>query len=295
MDHRAAGPFVAAYAAAAVVAVVVAKGPKGGGACNSDEDCNLAGECDQHLQRSCFCDAAWTGSNCQYLSPHDVRLGEAVLLQQQASSWGGRPVASDLEGPEPAATTVDGFFGVLAGSCGLNLLNNVSYIAHTTSTAIEGAGPVSTMDVAIPVLATCVDHIKVNDSYGVERYVMFHNGDGEPRACDVGAPNCSSLPLEWIADCTGPGTSANGTTPDSNVTGAPPDFPPEWFIPSNGVHVATSPSGPWGPPPPGAVEGYPFCDCPAVYVLRNGSVAVWCQGIEFTFQGENMTANVPSM
>jgi hypothetical protein len=52
------------------------------------------------------------------------------------------------------------------------------------------------------------------------------------------------------------------------------------------VHVATSPIGPWRKPSKKALVGYPFCDCPAVLVMQNGSIVVWCQPLypsgEFT-------------
>ena len=269
--------------------------PKGGGSCATDFDCNLAGECDQHRARTCYCDAAWTGSRCQYLDGKPNR-GTAALRQAHSSSWGGRPVVESQATPSPPKTLVHGFFSVLGGSCGMNLWDNVSFIAHTTSDSPNGAGPHVVADVAIPTFASCVDHVTLNDTQtGEELYVLFHNGDGQPRACSVETPDCSQKPIGWIADCSGPGTANNGTTPDANVTAYPASPPPVGFIPSNGVHVSNDPAGPWQPPVPGAVLGYPYCDCPAVHALRNGSVVVWCQAIEFNYTSVNTTISIPQL
>ena len=76
--------------------------------------------------------------------------------------------------------------------------------------------------------------------------------------------------------CPAPdGSGGNGSTPAGCCTGHPAPPLPTGFEPSNGVHVATSPSGPWRKPSKKALVGYPFCDCPAVLVMQNGRYVVF--------------------
>ena len=59
----------------------------GGGACASDESCNLNGVCRQSV---CVCDPQWTGSHCGSLAllPADPLGG---YRRPGFSGWGGNP------------------------------------------------------------------------------------------------------------------------------------------------------------------------------------------------------------
>jgi hypothetical protein len=158
----------------------------------------------------------------------------------------------------------------------MNEWGNNSRVVHAVaSTAAPGGRGYTLVNAAVPAFSHCVDSLALNVGTANETWLLFHNGDGMPRACQCGSPDCSSKPLQWLATCA----SGNGTTPSDCCEGHPAPPLPEGFEPSNGVHVATSPYGPWKHPAKEALVGFPFCDCPAVHVLKNGSIAVWCQAL----------------
>ena len=248
--------------------------PLGGGACSSDLDCQLAGVCT--TTNTCQCDAAWHGAHCEYLATLPAQ--GAAYRQATASSWGGRAF-EDGEG----TGEFHAFFSEFGGSCGMNEWSNNSHVVHATArgTLDPGGRGYTRAGVAVPVFAHCVDTVKLANG----TWILFHNGDGQPRACGFGSPNCDSMPLEWVADCRSADGTGNGTTPANRpVTGHPAPPPPKGFQPHNGVHISHGgPDGPWVAPPAAALRGYPYCDCPAVHALTNGSVAVWCQPWQWNF------------
>jgi hypothetical protein len=71
--------------------VAAAAAPSGGGPCSSSLDCWLNGDC---LSRTCACDAAWDGPNCEVLAEEpSVQLypppvPPTLPPQELASSWG---------------------------------------------------------------------------------------------------------------------------------------------------------------------------------------------------------------
>ena len=245
-------------------------------ACMSDLDCQLNGVC---VDGVCDCLDAWKGRKCQHL---DQRPGDALLRLPTSSSWGGRIIPS--ENPQEPHHA---FITVFGGGCGMDEWDNTSHILVATirnsdeNETTRFNSPATVKKVAIPAYAHCTDVVRAKDASGRVIYIMVHNGDGMPRKnCGCGSPKCPDQPIEWLAQCD----SGNGTTP-KNVSprGKPAPPRPPLFEPSNGVHVSSSPIGPWQAPPKESLVGYPFCDCPALHSLRNGSIMVWCQPLTWNF------------
>ena len=136
----------------------------------------------------------------------------------------------------------------------MNMWDNHSRVIHAV--ADHPAGPYARVGVAIPAYAHCVDHVRVRaprvrGEKNTDVWLLFHNGDGAPRQCGEGTPDCEKEPLKWLAQCP----SHNGTTPDpSQVYGRPAPAPPSGFEVYNGIHVSASggPEGPWVAPPAAA-------------------------------------------
>ncbi len=235
-------------------------------ACTSEIDCQLNGRC---VSGVCECLRAWKGAHCQFLNQGK---GDALLRLPHSSSWGGRIIPADKSNEAHHA-----FISVFGGGCGMNEWGNTSHIVHATIPAnvTRFNVPATVETIAIPAYAHCVDVQKVNASL----WLMVHNGDGLPRACGFGSKDCPKQPLEWLAQCD----SGNGTTPSSEIEGKPAPPLPKGFEPSNGIHWASSPFGPWKAPTQKAVKGFPYCDCPALHILRNGSVVVWCQPMTWNY------------
>eukprot|EP01045_Picozoa_sp_COSAG04_P015378 COSAG04_NODE_1211_length_7719_cov_2.630232_8_plen_437_part_00 len=63
--------------------------------CRSDEDCQLAGQC-QRSTGVCACDAAWTGVNCSQLALQPAPA-QPAFKRATSSSWGGS-VVQDRDG-----------------------------------------------------------------------------------------------------------------------------------------------------------------------------------------------------
>jgi hypothetical protein len=98
-------------------------GPKGGGACASATDCQLAGEC---KDSKCSCDPGWTGPLCSMLDLAPLPVGyEGGAWNAELSphsSWGAAPLHIDGK--------YHGWFNQLPDKCGLSSWLPGSYIQH---------------------------------------------------------------------------------------------------------------------------------------------------------------------
>ena len=98
-------------------------GPKGGGACASATDCQLAGEC---KDSRCSCDPGWTGPLCSMLDlaplPVGYKGGAWNAELSPHSSWGAAPLHIDGK--------YHGWFNQLPDKCGLSSWLPGSYIQH---------------------------------------------------------------------------------------------------------------------------------------------------------------------
>ena len=189
-----------------------------------------------------------------------------ALREPTASSWGGRSFLAE-DGKYHA------FFSEFGGSCGMDMWDNNSHVVHAVADEPNPSTGYTRQGIAIPAFSHCVEPVLLPDR---KTWLLFHNGDGTPRACGTGGPDCDGKPLQWLANCSANG---NGTTPsnDSAISALPGPAGPAGFEPHNAVHQATSPAGPWVAPSAAATDGMPQCDCPAVHALPNGSIAMWCQ------------------
>jgi hypothetical protein len=168
------------------------------------------------------------------------------------------------------------FFSEFGGTCGMNEWANHSKIVHAVASEANPKGGYDRVEVAIPAFSHCVDPVRIPAGPSNGTWLLFHNGDGMPRQCGEGTPDCPEKPIEWVAQCND--DAGDGTTPEDNkISARPAPKLPAEFEPSNGVHQSESPHGPWVKPHPKAIEGLPMCDCPAVHALNNGSVIMWCQ------------------
>eukprot|EP00664_Eupelagonemidae_sp_cell27_P000139 gene139-10152_t len=234
--------------------------------CRSDRDCQLNGKC---TRGRCVCLDAWRGADCSFLDSRPSP-GPAHGLKN-VSSWGGRSWRWEKDG------RWHGFFTEFGGQCGMNMWMNNSHVAHMVADSPAPDGGYTPAGIAIPAYSHCVDPVRLPDG----RWLLFHNGDGVSRAgCAGGSPGCTHHPGgQWLADCSANGNGTTPGRPHDILPARPPPRPPAGFEASNGVHIADSPYGPWRAPDPAALVGFPACDCPAVHVLRNGSIAYWCQAI----------------
>ena len=255
--------------------------PEGGGACTSDAHCQLNGVCDEVL-RVCDCDAAWHGAHCEYLFVLPASP-DTAYRKPGISSWGGRSWFSAADGQHHA------FFSEFGGGCGMNMWDNTSRIVHAVAAGDGRYGPYERVGVAVPQYAHCVDSLVLPGT--PPTWLLFHNGDGQPRKCMFGTADCDNKPIEWVATCN----STNGTTPVQPPPRGQPAPPlPAGFEPANGVHVATSPDGPWRKAPAAALDGFPFGDCPAVALHPNGSIVAWPQSVIATFGNDTGMPNATS-
>jgi hypothetical protein len=178
-----------------------------------------------------------------------------------------------------------GFFSEFGGTCGMNEWDNHSKIVHAVAKDANPKGGYVRTEVAIPAFSHCIDPVRISAGPHNGTWLLFHNGDGQPRACGEGTPDCDQKPIEWVAQCNG--GKGDGTTPgDDKISARPAPKLPKGFEPSNGVHQSQSPGGPWVKPSEAALEGLPFCDCPAVHALSNGSIIMWCQPLVNYFPGD---------
>jgi hypothetical protein len=248
------------------ISLHVAKGApkeKGGADCAMDMDCQLNGRC---TGGKCVCNAAWTGHNCSFLDVLPSK--DAAFREENTSSWGGRSYFANGE--------YHAFFSEFGGTCGMNLWANHSRVVHAVASEANPKGGYKRVGVAIPAFSHCVDPVLIRSGPHNGTWLLFHNGDGMPRDCGGGSPDCPQKPIEWLAHCNN--DIGDGTTPeDQKITARPrsPEF--DKIEPSNGVHQSDSPNGPWTKPSAAALVGVPMCDCPAVHALSNGSIIMWCQ------------------
>ena len=155
----------------------------------------------------------------------------------------------------------------------MNQWANTSHLIHAVASEPNPKEGYKRVGVAVPPYAHCVDPVRLRSPHN-DTWLLFHNGDGMSRGCAGGSPDCTKQPIQWLADCSEFG---NGTTPDGEMPGHPAPPLPKGFVAHNAVHQSSGPDGPWQAPPAAATTNMPQCDCPAVHVLGNGSVAMWCQ------------------
>ena len=104
--------------------------------CNSNEDCNLLGECvDQIPQPRCVCDAGWTGDDCgtAHFKPANLTLG---YNNPAAKTWGGN-VLAHADGKKHSL-----YVSQFSHNCPLCLWYSNSRVVRAESTT-GAAGPYS--------------------------------------------------------------------------------------------------------------------------------------------------------
>jgi hypothetical protein len=91
-----ARPLAAALLLAAVVDGQAPGYSWGGGACTTEDDCSLGGEC---VASKCVCDNYFTGDTCQFLNLQRPRFDDQAGTCHRGFSsyysWGGRSVIGD--------------------------------------------------------------------------------------------------------------------------------------------------------------------------------------------------------
>ena len=120
-------PSLAALTALAALAAAAAathtSAARGGGACATSRDCQLAGLC---LASKCVCDPGWTGEDCHLLDLEPLGNDEPAAWNSEhspSSSWGAAPFRG-------ADGKVHGWFNALPNECGLSSWLPGSRIAH---------------------------------------------------------------------------------------------------------------------------------------------------------------------
>jgi hypothetical protein len=87
------------------------------GACVTDEDCSLSGQC---VATGCHCNPGWAGENCSFLDRAPLASRERAAVMGYApnvSSWGGNVVLDPVTGHHHLYASVIG--GPNGTSCGL--------------------------------------------------------------------------------------------------------------------------------------------------------------------------------
>eukprot|EP00038_Savillea_parva_P028253 m.64003 g.64003 ORF g.64003 m.64003 type:complete len:512 (-) comp8194_c0_seq1:645-2180(-) len=125
------------FATMSVGALAVGAVPDGGGLCETDWNCSLAGQCINH---SCECDPWATGEQCGLLNlVTPVDPANQGLQVPGYYSWGGHAAW------DPATNLYQGFFSFMCHHQTLSGWTKVSSIVRATSTQPEGPYTVAKM------------------------------------------------------------------------------------------------------------------------------------------------------
>ena len=137
--------------------------PQGGGACITDWDCSLGGEC---RDRVCVCDPWFTGQSCSLLNfaPAEPDYG---LQIPKYYSWGGRALHDSKTG------LYHGFFSFMCHHATLDSWTTKS--ASIRAIASTPVGPFSYTEMVIQPWSHNTAIIR-NPPDG--KFLLFHIGDG---------------------------------------------------------------------------------------------------------------------
>ena len=142
--------------------------PQGGGACSTDYDCSLGGEC---VASACVCDAWWTGSTCALLNLAPADPASSGLDAPGYYSWGGHPLQDE-----------NGTYHLLASflcdHATLGSWTTKSSIAHATSSAPTGPYSIPPGDDAQLVVPPWSHGAYVVRDPPTGEYLLIHIGDG---------------------------------------------------------------------------------------------------------------------
>ena len=243
---------------------------KGGGACTTEEDCNMAGWC---TKGACVCDYGWAGPTCGLLNLGKTwKCGEGGLCSPLNSSnviatWGGRPVPGD-----------DGKYHIYSAGfshqCPLGSWLTNSLVVHGVSD--NAHGPFTIHDTALGQTNPISGHwdgLTKHNPTAVKTpegtYAIFYMGS---TAVNTTSEVCKPRGAE--------------TAPEAAPASAPGDSNPcdtahkrEGTSLCNqrvGLATSDSPYGPWetqlalGPGQPGEWDDL-YVTNPTVYILKNGS------------------------
>ena len=227
--------------------------PHGGGACTSDWNCSLGGECSS--AGTCACDPWWTGRNCTYLNLQRAKP-DAGFRPPGYHSWGGHAAF------DAASGLWRGFFSFMVRRCDLNSWTTNSATVQATAKEIDGPytllGDVDPDSLAPGMPALLVqpwshNTYLVHDPHE-QQYLVWHIGSGQvppsqwKNCSGDGAPpaGASADHFSYVATSAArrrlrldPGSSSSSS---SSATAAPTKP-----LDGRGFFVATSPSltGPW--------------------------------------------------
>jgi hypothetical protein len=138
--------------------------PQGGGACTTDWDCSLGGECS--ADRVCVCDPWFTGSTCALLNfaPAEQDYGMQIPTFH---SWGGRSVQ------DPNTGLYHGFFSFMCRHNTLDAWTTASASVRATSPTPVGPFTYSQM-----IIQPWSHNTVVVQNPTDKKYLVYHIGDG---------------------------------------------------------------------------------------------------------------------
>ena len=243
---------------------------KGGGACTTEEDCNMAGWC---TKGACVCDYGWAGPTCGLLNLGKTwKCGEGGLCSPLNSSnviatWGGRPVPGD-----------DGKYHIYSAGfshqCPLGSWLTNSLVVHGVSD--NAHGPFTIHDTALGQTNPISGHwdgLTKHNPTAVKTpegtYAIFYMGstavNTTSKVCKHGATSLEATAA--AGECSTPSLRARTSVCNQKV----------------GLATSDSPYGPWKTSLAlnvGAVGEWDdlFVTNPSVQVLKNGSAVMIYKG-----------------
>jgi hypothetical protein len=211
--------------------------PHGGGACATDWDCSLGGECS--ASGACVCDTWWTGPTCAQVNLQPADPAACGLVAPGYLSWGGHPLRDN-------AGTYHLLASFLCNHATLSEWTTKSSIAHATSPYPTGPFAIPEgLDAQMALPPWSHGAYVVQDPPSGE-YLLWHlgnatvardtwypcynssdaaGGGAAPAAAAAGAlqtePGGRQVFVERSRSLAGPWTAYN------NNTGAPVHFPPD--------------------------------------------------------------------
>ncbi|KAG0647832.1 hypothetical protein D0Z07_5974 [Hyphodiscus hymeniophilus] len=171
--------------------LIVAVASKGTPTCETDNDCNLNGECLPGV-KTCKCDSGWTSSDCGALDLRPATRGTGFNITSTGTSTWGSKIIHDPHNPKLFHL----FLAEFTDDCGLDYWSPYSRIIRAESTA----GPAGPYTFTQEVVGAFAHNPTVIYSPADRKYLLYYIG-------------CPQSPPETCTDPSftcGPGNFING-------------------------------------------------------------------------------------
>eukprot|EP00980_Cylindrotheca_fusiformis_P006440 scaffold1376_cov125-Cylindrotheca_fusiformis.AAC.6 len=230
--------------------------------CKDDLDCSLNGICQNNKNRSCICDAPWSGSHCDILEFEPTSFPQGYGMIPNHTTWGGGIL---IEHVGDDVLIYHLYVVRITNNCLLEDWTHNSRIDHAVST--NPTGPYQFVDVAIPTQS----HNPVPLALPDGTYAIVHIGSGQGN--DNGGTNCSAAATAEDSGDDSYSAAMRGRQrrllQDSTSAAAATEKM------GSTIHVSKSLNGPWRPLLNHTLDS--SCNNPAPFVHPNGTVYVACR------------------